>query len=104
MNVIDMPQSKATAAVWRPLDKGFITGHEDGSVSQIDFDSGDAVRVNKKHSHQINDIQVSADSTMFVTSSKDTSAKVSGAGMVCGEGGREGGCCWREGRSENKFE
>lgn len=38
--------------------------------------SGDILKKIKEHSRQINDIQTSVDLTMFITASKDNTAKV----------------------------
>ncbi|KAK2510098.1 hypothetical protein MC885_007322 [Smutsia gigantea] len=56
--------SKITSAVWGPLGECIIAGHEEVLVNV------------KEHSRQINDIQLSRDMTMFVTASKDNTAKL----------------------------
>lgn len=43
----------------------------------ISGQSGDILKKVKEHTKQINDIQTSVDLTMFITASKDNSAKVS---------------------------
>lgn len=69
--------SKITSAVWGPLGECIIAGHESGELNQYSAKSGEVLVNVKEHSRQINDIQLSRDMTMFVTASKDNTAKVS---------------------------
>ena len=70
--------SKATVAAWSFLDKYIIAGHEDGSVSQYDAKSGELNFNEQIHVDdlQINDMQMSADRTYFITAGKDKTAKI----------------------------
>ncbi|MBZ3869174.1 Eukaryotic translation initiation factor 3 subunit I [Sciurus carolinensis] len=68
--------SKITSAVWGPLGECIIAGHESGELNQYSAKSGDVLVNVKEHSRQINDIQLSRDMTMFVTASKDNTAKL----------------------------
>jgi translation initiation factor 3 subunit I len=77
MMVLPMPSSKVTSAVWAHLDQMIISGHENGDIIQWDMKEGEMVKKIENHSKQINDIQMSKDMTMFITASKDTTAKVS---------------------------
>uniref|UniRef100_A0A7N5KIZ9 Serine-threonine kinase receptor-associated protein n=1 Tax=Ailuropoda melanoleuca TaxID=9646 RepID=A0A7N5KIZ9_AILME len=68
--------SKITSAVWGPLGECIIAGHEGGELNQYSAKSGEVLVNVKEHSRQINDIQLSRDMTMFVTASKDNTAKL----------------------------
>ncbi|EDO47524.1 predicted protein [Nematostella vectensis] len=73
---IPVDNSKVTAGLWGPLDQFLVTGHENGELCQWDVKSGNKLISVQEHSKQINDIQMYKDSTMFVTASKDTTAKL----------------------------
>lgn len=91
--------------MWGPLGDFVIAGHENGEINQFSAkvrrngnvvywlhiqqiwfelivvslpwgQSGDILKKVKEHSRQINDIQTSVDLTMFITASKDNTAKV----------------------------
>ncbi|CAK6440885.1 unnamed protein product, partial [Pipistrellus nathusii] len=68
--------TKITSAVWGPLGECIIAGHESGELNQYSAKSGEVLVNVKEHSRQINDIQLSRDMTMFVTASKDNTAKL----------------------------
>lgn len=68
--------SKATVAGWGYLAKYIISGHEDGSVSQFDWKTGECMLQAQPHEEPITDIQFSDDLTYLVTSSKDKTAKI----------------------------
>ncbi|CAD7691817.1 unnamed protein product [Nyctereutes procyonoides] len=68
--------SKITSAVWGPLGECIIAGHEGRELNQYSGKSGEVLVNVKEHSWQINDIQLSRDMTMFVTASKDNTAKL----------------------------
>jgi translation initiation factor 3 subunit I len=72
-------ESKATVAGWSYLSKYIIAGHEDGSVSQYDADTGDLLYNVPIHelNMEITDLQWSFDRTYFITACKDKTAKVS---------------------------
>ncbi|CAO2589200.1 Eukaryotic translation initiation factor 3 subunit I, partial [Lemmus lemmus] len=57
------------------ITKCIIAGHESGELNQYSAKSGEVLVNVKEHSRQINDIQLSRDMTMFVTASKDNTAK-----------------------------
>ncbi|KAL9980690.1 hypothetical protein ACROYT_G009309 [Oculina patagonica] len=67
---------KVTAALWGPLDQYIITGHENGDLCQWDTKTGNKLLTVHEHTKQINDIQMYKDQTMFVTASKDHTAKL----------------------------
>jgi len=72
---LPMKQSKITSMLWF-LDDTIITGHENGIVASYDIRTGKEIASAKDHSGAINDIQLSRDGTMFVTASKDATAKL----------------------------
>lgn len=73
---ISCNNSKITSAAWGPLGECSIMGHESGELNQYSGKPGEVLVNVKEHSQQINDIQLSRDMTMFVTISKDNTAKL----------------------------
>lgn len=74
---IELPDSKATVAGFGPLGREIIAGHEDGSISQFDAETGELIyRQQAVHAEPITDIQFGPDRTYFATSSKDKTAKL----------------------------
>lgn len=73
---IPMLQSKITSMLWGPLDETIITGHDNGQISIWDIRKGREVNSVNDHTASINDMQMYKDGTMFVTASKDTTAKL----------------------------
>lgn len=73
---IPMLQSKITSMLWGPLDETIITGHDNGQISIWDIRKGREVNSVNDHTAGINDMQLNKDRTMFVTASRDTSAKL----------------------------
>jgi translation initiation factor 3 subunit I len=72
-----MPKgSKATIARFGYLNKYILVGHDDGTISQWEVDSGEMVKKVKQHTAQIQDLQFSKEMDMFITASKDFSAKL----------------------------
>ncbi|KAI9283340.1 WD40-repeat-containing domain protein [Sporodiniella umbellata] len=69
-------ESKAVVAGWSFLDKYIITGHEDGTICQWDWKSGEKTKSVKAHEDVLTDMQMSSDRTYFITASKDKSAKI----------------------------
>ncbi|KAG7244413.1 hypothetical protein INR49_031864, partial [Caranx melampygus] len=67
---------KITSAVWGPLGEFVIAGHENGEINQFSAKSGEILKKAKEHTKQINDIQTSVDLTMFISASKDNTAKL----------------------------
>ncbi|WAR55432.1 hypothetical protein PtB15_6B173 [Puccinia triticina] len=69
--------SKAQVVAFSPLDQHLITGHENGKVALWDVNTGEEVASKEKnHIGLITDLQMSADRTYFLTSSKDKSARL----------------------------
>ncbi|KAG5684318.1 putative E3 ubiquitin ligase complex SCF subunit sconB [Polypedilum vanderplanki] len=80
---LPMKNSKITSMLWF-LDETIITGHENGLVSIYDTRMGREVNSVKEHTSVIQDMQLSRDMTMFVTASKDCTAKLFDAdSLVC---------------------
>ncbi|XP_061399378.1 eukaryotic translation initiation factor 3 subunit I [Musca vetustissima] len=73
---IPMLQSKITSMLWGPLDETIITGHDNGQISIWDIRKGREVNSVNDHTAGINDMQMYKDGTMFVTASKDNTAKL----------------------------
>lgn len=76
---ITLEDSKATVAGWSALAKYIIAGHEDGSISQWDGQTGSKVyQTDASSSHEalVTDLQFSPDRTYFITSSKDKTAAI----------------------------
>uniref|UniRef100_A0A2K5QX79 Serine-threonine kinase receptor-associated protein n=1 Tax=Cebus imitator TaxID=2715852 RepID=A0A2K5QX79_CEBIM len=68
--------SKITSAIWGPQGECIIAGHKSGELNQYSAKSGKVLVNIKEHLRQINDIRLSRDMTMFVTASKDNTAKI----------------------------
>ncbi|XP_037601032.1 eukaryotic translation initiation factor 3 subunit I-like [Cebus imitator] len=73
---IPCSDSKITSAVCSPLGESIIAGHESGELNQYSAKSGEVLVNVKEHSQQISDTHLSRDMTMFVTASKDNTAKL----------------------------
>lgn len=75
---IDELDSKPTAALWGAFDENIIIGHDDGRISNWDnrVPTKKLIELNDVHRGRINDMQYNIDQTMFITASKDTTAKV----------------------------
>lgn len=68
---------KPSAVIWGPLDKTFITGNERGLIKQWDIrNPGEIVKQSEEHTSAITDLQGYPDCTMFISSSKDCTAKL----------------------------
>ena len=91
---LNADQTKVLSSLWGALDESVITGHESGNVARWDLRSGSSLESgtavepmleNKVHKGQINDMQYNKDQTMFITASKDNTAKVIGDRAPAGE-------------------
>ncbi|XP_055531634.1 eukaryotic translation initiation factor 3 subunit I [Wyeomyia smithii] len=69
-------QSKITSTLWGTLDETIITGHDNGSIRIWDLRAARELNSVNAHTNAINDMQLSKDGTMFVSASKDTTAKL----------------------------
>jgi len=67
---------KVTSLVWGTLDEQIVTGHDNGDIVQWDVKTQQKVKIVSDHAKSISDMQLSADRTMFISASKDTSAKL----------------------------
>ena len=67
---------KVTSLVWGNLDKELITGHENGDSVQWYLGERQKVKMVSDHGKSISDMQLSPDGTMFISASKDTTAKL----------------------------
>ena len=68
--------SKVLASLWGLLDETFITGDEAGFITHWDMRNYEIIKEVKAHQSQINDLQYNNDQTLFVSASKDKTAKV----------------------------
>lgn len=69
-------QTKITSMLWGALDETVITGHENGSIRIWDLRAAKELNSVNDHTSVINDMQMSHDGTMFVSASKDATAKL----------------------------
>ncbi|XP_008553489.1 eukaryotic translation initiation factor 3 subunit I [Microplitis demolitor] len=67
---------RISSILWGALDETIITGHEDGEINIWDVSTGKKLNSQKGHKSLINDMQPSKDGTMFITASKDHTAKL----------------------------
>ncbi|XP_013791482.1 eukaryotic translation initiation factor 3 subunit I-like isoform X1 [Limulus polyphemus] len=68
--------NKITSAIWGPLDEYIITGHENGDLVKWDVLTGNQIQRVQEHKGTINDLQHYKDQSMFITASKDKTAKL----------------------------
>ncbi|XP_044253424.1 eukaryotic translation initiation factor 3 subunit I [Tribolium madens] len=74
---IPIKGSRVSSILWDNLDETIITGHESGDLIKWDLKSGKEISsTTREHEQQINDMQWNKDGTMFVTASKDHTAKL----------------------------
>lgn len=68
--------SKITSLIWGAVDETVVTGHESGKLVLWDLKTMKVITTSDDHSGAISDMQAAKDGTMFVTASKDTTAKL----------------------------
>lgn len=69
--------SKPTLCAFAHTPELIVTGHESGKVALFDWKSGDELQSNERaHLDVVTDLQMSADRSYFITSSKDKTARV----------------------------
>ena len=69
--------SKATVCAFPYMPDLILTGHESGKVALFDARTGDEVLSNERaHMDVVTDMQLSADGSYFITSSKDKTARI----------------------------
>ncbi|GLV33990.1 eukaryotic translation initiation factor 3 subunit i [Carabus blaptoides fortunei] len=73
---IPMNGSRISSLLWGTLDEVLITGHENGDLKQWDMRTGKELNSVSDHKQLINDMQMSKECTMFITASKDHTAKL----------------------------
>ncbi|KAH9279411.1 Eukaryotic translation initiation factor 3 subunit I [Echinococcus granulosus] len=71
-------KSSIKAAIWGDLEDFIITGSDNGDLNMIDMRQKESVKSVKAHSGLITDLQVHVDGTMFISASKDHTAKLHG--------------------------
>lgn len=69
-------EGKALTSLWGLLDKTIITGHREGDINVWDLETQSIIKSSRAHSGQITDLQHNRDATMFISSSKDQTAKI----------------------------
>ncbi|XP_054153949.1 eukaryotic translation initiation factor 3 subunit I-like [Oppia nitens] len=77
MSIKELGMSKVTSSLWGQLDESIITGHESGHI--VNWELRQPKKKSKDvfvHKLQINDLQYNSDQTMFISASKDTTAKL----------------------------
>lgn len=78
-NVLRTPsadQTKVTGALWGPLNRTILCGHDSGAVSAVDIRSGQMLHHVQAHKGPVTDVQMHLHVPMFITSSKDHTAKL----------------------------
>lgn len=68
--------SKVTGAIWGPVNRNIICGHESGAVTMIDVSSGKCSKRITPHKGPVTDMQMHLTLPMFITGSKDHNAKL----------------------------
>jgi translation initiation factor 3 subunit I len=69
--------SKATVCAFPYMPNLILTGHESGKVALFDARTGEEVLSNERaHMDVVTDLQLSPDSSYFITSSKDKTARI----------------------------
>ncbi|KAI7690378.1 Eukaryotic translation initiation factor 3 subunit I [Sarcoptes scabiei] len=70
-------KNKIVSSLWTIGDEGFIAGHESGKISKWDLRQfTQPIMEIQPHTGQINDLQYNRDQTLFVSASKDYTAKL----------------------------
>lgn len=68
---------KPSAVIWGPMDQTFITGNERGVMRRWDMRKpGEIIVQSEEHTSAITDLQGYPDCTMFISASKDCTAKL----------------------------
>ncbi|TNN09969.1 Eukaryotic translation initiation factor 3 subunit I isoform 4 [Schistosoma japonicum] len=69
-------KSKVTGAIWGPVNRTIICGHESGALTMIDVSSGEYLKQITPHKGPVTDMQMHLTLPMFITGSKDHNAKL----------------------------
>lgn len=68
---------KAISSLWGPVDESVITGHESGAICKWDLrNPTQTFQESSVHKSQVNDLQYNKDQLLFISASKDHTAKV----------------------------
>jgi len=67
---------KVSAMIWSGMDDTLLTGHDNGDIVQWDLKTSKKVQLVSDHAKAISDMQPNVDGTMFISSSKDNTAKL----------------------------
>jgi len=67
---------KVTSMLWSGLDDTLLTGHDNGDIVQWDLKTSKKVQLVSTHGKSISDMQHNVDRTMFISSSKDNTARL----------------------------
>jgi translation initiation factor 3 subunit I len=78
MKLVPPTKGRITRAVWGPLNRTLISCGEDGNLYKWDVETGKVVQTVVAHEKMVQDLEMSADGTCFLTASLDKSAKVGG--------------------------
>lgn len=70
-------KTRISAGIWGDLEDNIIVGTDSGNLEVIELRKDGSVKKIDAHKKNITDIQKHVDGTMFITSSKDHTAKVS---------------------------
>ncbi|VDP96648.1 unnamed protein product [Trichobilharzia regenti] len=73
---ISADKTKITGAIWGPVNRTIICGHESGALTMLDASSGDCVKHINPHKGPVTDMQMHLTLPMLITGSKDHNAKV----------------------------
>lgn len=72
--ILNNNESKFSLARWGYLNKTIYAGHDDGTISIFDAETGDLIKSVRDHTSTIQDLQFSKDYSYFITASKDTNS------------------------------
>nr|AAY32924.1 TGF-beta receptor interacting protein 1 [Clonorchis sinensis] len=76
LRVFSADKTKVTGAIWGPLNKTIICGHDSGALTVLDVRSGQVLHQIASHKGPVTDIQMHLHLPMFITGSKDHTAKL----------------------------
>ncbi|KAG8184438.1 hypothetical protein JTE90_026356 [Oedothorax gibbosus] len=73
---VQIPGNKITSAVWGPMDEFLLAGLDNGILAKYDLKTLSKFASKHEHKDVINDIQYNKEQTLFITASKDHTAKL----------------------------
>jgi len=68
--------NKATCIGWTVVNQHILAGFDDGMIAKYDAETGKEVQRVKHHTDRVNRLNFNKDRTLFVTASRDTTAKL----------------------------